>query len=169
MTPKPFQSMRTLAACLAVTMTTSALAANTCDEVYQASIKSSQTPHHVYTASTLSGGKSRAVETIYAGGVEYLKMDGQWRRSVMKPHAMLELTQEKLKTHPDTCVRIGDQAAGGEAVAVYKVHNNEFGTDQVVRIFKSSGLMQGGTVSLPNQSAEMRYEYTNVQAPAGVH
>ncbi|MEO8924326.1 MAG: hypothetical protein ABI330_16100, partial [Caldimonas sp.] len=105
---------------------------------------------------------------IYAGGVHYLKVDGEWQRSRMTTQDMVQMMQEKLKTHPDICTRMGDQTIGGQAVSVYKAHNNEVGTDQVVRIFKSSGLMQGDTVSLPNQSVEMRYEYAGVQAPAGV-
>ena len=168
MTRQPLQSLLPLAACLTVTMATPALAASSCDEAYQAGIKSLQTPHHLYSTTAMPGGKTRAGESIYAGGVEYVKIGNEWQRSRMKPQDMIELAQEKMKTHPDTCTRIGDQSAGGQTVAVYKVHNNEMGTDQVVSVFKSSGLMQGTTVSLPNQSMVIRYEYANVQAPAGV-
>lgn len=168
MTSQALPSLLSLAACLAVGMSTTALAANGCDDAYRAGIKSLQTPHHLYSTTILYGGKARTGESIYAGGVEYLKIGNAWQRSRMKPQDMIELAQEKLKTHPDTCTRIGDQTVGAQVVAVYKVHNNEVGTDQVVRIHQSSGLMQGATVSLPNQSVDIRYEYGNVQAPAGV-
>ncbi len=168
MTRQPFRFLLPLAACLAAAMTTPVLAVNSCDEAYQAGIKSIQTPHHLYSTTTMPGGKSRIGETIYAGGVEYLKNGSQWKRSRMKPQDMVELAQEKMKTHPDTCTRLADQSVGGQAVAVYKVHNNEENIDQVVRVFRSNGLMQGATLSLPSQSVETRYEYGNVQAPAGV-
>ncbi|HZV93884.1 MAG TPA: hypothetical protein VFF72_11745 [Caldimonas sp.] len=168
MTRPPLRSLLPLVVCVTVATTTPAVAAGSCDEAYQAGIKSLQTPHHVYSTTTMPGGKTRASEAIYAGGVEYLKIGNKWQRSRMKPQDMIELAQEKMKTHPDTCTRIGDQTAGGQAVAVYKVHSNEMGTDQVVSVFKSSGLIQGTTVSLPNQSMVIRYDYANVQAPAGV-
>jgi hypothetical protein len=63
---------------------------------------------------------------------------------------------------------MGDQMVGGQAVSVYKAHSNEMETDQTVRIFKSSGLLQGATMGLPNGGMEIRYEYDNVQAPPGV-
>ncbi len=167
MTPQPFKSLLLLAACLAVAMTHPALAANTCDEVYQAGIKTVQTPHHLYYTITQGQGKLPSTELVYAGGVTYVKMDGKWRRSIMKPQDQLELAKDDVKTKlPDTCTRVGDQTIGGQAVSVYKAHKNEAGTEQVIRIFRSSGLLQSDTVSLSNQSVEMRYEYTDVRAPA---
>ncbi len=148
---------------------TTSHAANTCDALYNAGIKSVQTPHHVYSTTTMRGGEPKTGEAIYAGGVEYLKLQGKWMRSRMTPADMLEAAQEKLKTHPDTCTPVGDQVVNGQAVSVFKAHSNEMGTDQLVRILKSNGLMQGGTLTLPNGAVvEMRYEYDNVQAPAGV-
>lgn len=90
-------------------------------------------------------------------------------RSPVTNKDMLDAAQEKLKTHPDVCTATGDQAIGGQAVSVYTARNKEMGTQQIVRIFKSSGLMQGGTLTLPDGTlVESRYEYANVQAPAGV-
>ena len=161
------RSLPTAIAGLAFAMTTTAFAANPCDPLYQAGIKSLQTPHHVYSTTTLQGAKSRTGEAIFAGGVEYVLLAGQWRRSRMTPQDMIENAQEKLKTHPDTCSFVGDQTADGQAVSVFKAHSNDSGTDQVVRIVKSSGLMQGGTLTLPNGTVETRYDYSNVEAPAG--
>ena len=87
----------------------------------------------------------------------------------MTPKDMVELAEEKLKTHPDTCTLVAEQTVDGQAVVAYKAHNNEMGTNQLVRVLKSSGLMQGGTMTLPNGSTvETHYEYANVQVPAGV-
>lgn len=143
--------------------------ADACDPLYQAGIKSIQTPHHVYSTTTPRGGKPQSGEAIYAGGVEYLQLRGKWMRSPVTNKDMLDAAQEKLKTHPDVCTAAGDQAIGGQAVSVYTARNKEMGTQQTVRIFKSSGLMQGGTLTLPDGTlVESRYEYANVQAPAGV-
>ena len=167
----------------------SAFAANTCDALYNAGITSVQTPHHVYSTTTHSAetlhqsdtfkrltgkamytGKTESVEAIFDGKIEYLQLHGKWKRSPMPQQDMVEAAQEKLKTHPDTCTFVGDQMVDDQAMSVYKAHNNESDANQQVRILKSNGLMQGGTLTLPDGSVvETRYEYSNVQAPAGVN
>ena len=131
----------TLAAGVALALTIPAFAANTCDALYQAGIKSIQTPHHVYSTTTSHAGKAQSGEAIYAGGVEYLKLNGQWRRSPMTPKDMVELAEEKLKTHPDTCTLVAEQTVDGQAVVAYKAHNNEMGTDQLVRLPEGHALL----------------------------
>lgn len=147
-----------------------AFATNPCDALYQAGIKTFQTPHRVYSTTTMRGGKPQTGEAVLAGGVEYVQLHGKWMRSPSTPQEMIEEAQGKLKTHPDTCTSVSDQVISGQAVSVYKAHNSESGANQVVRILKSSGLMQGGTVILPDDgiTVETRYEYDNVRAPAGV-
>lgn len=156
-------------ACMA--FVTSARAADTCDALYNAGIKAVQMPHHVYTTTT-AGRAGKVVppsEAIFAGGVEYLRVGGQWRRSAMPQKAMLEAAQEKLKTHPDTCTVAGDRTIDGQAVTTYKVHNKESGSDSLVHILKSNGRLLGQTLTLPDGSVvNSRYEYSNVQPPAGV-
>jgi hypothetical protein len=143
-------------------------AAHPCDPLYNAGIKSIQTPHHVYTTS--SGGRTaRSGEAIFAGGVEYLLRNGQWTRSPTPQAAMIEAAREKIKTHPDTCTPAGDRTVDGQAVATYNVHNNETGVDSQVMIVKSSGLVHRASSALADGSrVDTRYEYGNVQAPAGV-
>jgi hypothetical protein len=161
--------LASLAAAIAIGALPSAQAADTCEALYQAGIKTVQTPHHVYTTPTTHDGKAVAGEAIYAGGVEYVQLRGKWMRSPMTQQAMLEAAQEKMKTHPDTCTLIGDQYIGGRAVTAYKVHDNEYGIDSEVRILKSSGLVQGESTRSPDGAVrETRYEYGNVGAPAGV-
>lgn len=171
-----------------IAFTTPASAADTCDVLYQAAIKTLQTPHHVYTTTTHSTeqmrnsdtfkrGTGRALyqartessEAIFDGKVEYLRVHGKWMRGRMSRDDMLELAQEKLKTHPDTCTPAGDQTIGGQAVSVYTARNREAGSQQTVGVFKSTGLLQGGTVTMPDGGVvETRYEYDNARAPAGV-
>jgi len=142
-------------------------AADTCDVLYSAGIRAVQTPHHVYSSTTHRGGKPQSGEAVYAGGIEYVLLNGKWQRSPMTPQDMLEAAQARLKAHSDTCTLVGDQMVGGQTVSVYKAHDNERGTEQLVRILKSSGLLQGSTLTLPDGTVvETRYEYTNVRAPA---
>lgn len=144
-------------------------AANTCDALYAAGIRSIQTPHHVFSTTTKPGAKARSGEASYAGGMEYLKLNDKWQLSPMAQQEMLEGAQEQLKTHPDTCTLMGDESVASQDVTVYKAHNNETGGEQLVRIFKSSGLLAGSTMTLADGTVvETRYEYRNVQAPAGV-
>lgn len=169
LTPFRLTSAFAASALLAVFVVPGARAADPCDVAYVAAIKTVQTPHHVYSTTTPRGGKARADESIYAGGVEYLKLHGNWRRSPLKMQDRFDMAKEKLATHPDTCTRMGAQSVDGQAVVVYKLHNREVGADQQVRIRNADGLLQGVTETLPNGTLiEVRYEYGNVQAPAGL-
>ncbi|MEP6548682.1 MAG: hypothetical protein ABJD53_14565 [Gammaproteobacteria bacterium] len=145
--------------------------ADNCDALYNAGIKSLQTPHHVYSTKSVAGAvKTPTGESIFAGGIEYILISGSWKRSPMTPQDMIEAAQEKLKTHPDVCTAAGTETIAGQAVITYKVHNNESDTESLVRILKSSGLLLGQSVTLPGDShMEIRYEYTNVHPPVGVN
>jgi hypothetical protein len=82
---------------------------------------------------------------------------------------MLEKAQEKLKTHPDTCTMVGDQSKDGQATVLYKVHNTSFDVDTQVWIAKSGGLPVHATADLgTGTTSDSRFEYSNVQPPAGV-
>ncbi len=149
----------------------SARGANTCDALYEAGIKAVQMPHHVYTTKTAGrdGKVVQSSEAIFTGGVEYLRVGGQWRRSPLPQGPMLEAAREKLKTHPDTCTDAGVETVDGQSVTTYRVHDNESGTDSLVYILKSTGLLLGQTLTLPDGSImKTRYEYTNVRPPAGM-
>ncbi len=166
--PSDFAHAALLCALFAGIATPTANAADPCDAVYNAGIRSIQTPHHVYSTTTRRG-KAESGEAIFDGNTEYMRLHGAWKRSSMTQREMLAIAQEKRKAHADTCTAAGGQAVDGQRVSVYKVHNNELGTDQLVRVFESSGLIQGGTLTLPDGTGvETRYEYTHVQAPTGV-
>lgn len=142
--------------------------ADPCDLLYEAAIKSLQTPHHVFNTTTQAGKVQRG-EAIYAGGVEYLQRGGQWQRSRMAVAEMVEAAKENLKTHPDVCSAQGSRMVDALAVDVFAVHSKEGGTDQEVRVAKATGLLQGSTMKLPDGALiETRYDYANVQVPPGL-
>jgi hypothetical protein len=152
----------------AATMSIPAYAANVCDAVYQSDIKYLQTPSHTYIVMT-TDGKPEIMEGIFAGGAEYLKVNGQWQRSPIPQQKAIEDTQKKSKTHPDTCAVGGNQSKDGQASTFYKVHNTQKGTDTAVWIAQSSGLVAHETANLGGGGTmDTRIDYSNVQPPAGV-
>jgi hypothetical protein len=72
---------------------------------------------------------------------------------------------------------VRDESVNGEPATLFRMHHHDEDTttDQQVWISKARGLPLkqdidmdvGGTSGKSHRS--MRYEYTNVQAPAGVH
>jgi hypothetical protein len=140
--------------------------AGSCDAVYNAGIKTVQTPHRLFSTNTRNG-KATSSETVFADGVEYYRLDGRWQRSLMTAKEMLAAAEEKLKAQPDTCVVVEDDIAEGQAIAVYQVRNSEMESESRVRVFKGSGLLQGQSAGVVGQSAmETRYEYSDVKAPS---
>jgi len=128
--------------------------ANTWDALYDAGIKAVQLPHHVSTTKTdgRTGKVVQSTEGVFTGGLEYMRVGGRWRRSPLPQQPMLGAAQEKLKTHPDTCTDARDETVEGHAVTTHKVHDKEGGTDSLAHIFKSTGLLLGQTLTLPDGS-----------------
>jgi len=139
--------------------------ADPCDMLYEAAIKSLQSPHHV-SSTTSHAGKTRTSDAIYVGGVEYLQRNGKWQRSPEPISDMVDAARKNLKTHPDICVAQGVRTVEGQVADVFAVHSKEAGTDQEVRISKTNGQLMGSTLKLPNGDViETRYDYTDVKAP----
>ncbi len=180
----------TLAVCLSISSLIAgpARAADACDAVYNANIKLLQTPNHAYltltrgaeqmhnsdtfkklTGKAMYAGKTETSETIFDGRTSYLLYHGKWMRSPVQPQDLLEDARKKMKTHPDTCTLVGDQSIDGQAATLYKIHNKETNNDEEEWISKSSGLPVHVKSTSPDGSGgDMRYDYTNVRAPAGV-
>ncbi len=146
-------------------------AGSSCDAVYDAGIKQVQTPHHSHTTMKAANtGKVTTSETLFVGGVEYLRVgDGAWRRSRMTPQDSLESAQAKRgQSSADTCRNLGNDAGAGTAAVLYSVHSDEAGTDSKVWL-SANGLILRQTFTLPNgNSYDTRTAYENVQAPSGV-
>jgi hypothetical protein len=138
-------------------------AASACDAVIAATLKIMQVPTHLYT--TVTGTKPRSSETIYFNGVTYLKVAGQWRKSAF---AQEPLAQQKKESEDKigTCAVVRDELVGGEPATLYKVRNKEAEVDAQMWISKSRGLPLKQGFDLDGGRMEIRYEYTNVSAPA---
>ncbi|HEY8062789.1 MAG TPA: hypothetical protein VID74_08325 [Gemmatimonadales bacterium] len=149
-----------------------------CQPMIDAQRKSTSVPHHVYSTagSGRAGDKATTSELISTGNAIYILMNGKWKRSPMTTKEALAQIDENLAgAKVFTCQHVGDEPVAGVAAAVYTGHseNDGINADSRIWIAKGSGLvlrtegdvdMGGGDKS--HMSA--RYEYTNVQAPAGV-
>ena len=151
-------------------------AASGCDAVIAATVKVLQVAAHLYMTETagFNEGKTRNAETIYLNGVTFVMVSGQWRKSTISPKDLAE-GKKASQQKAGVCEIVRDEAVSGEPATFYKVHNQTpDGTlDTQIWISKSRGLplkqindvdVGGGA---PGRShTEIRYEYTNVTAPA---
>lgn len=149
-----------------------------CRSVIDAERKEIMTPYHEYLTEGTPGAGDKAAtnEAISAGGVNYIMVHGQWRRSPLTPKDALDRIQENLSTAKAySCRHVGDESVNGVSAAVYTSHSENEGVigDSRTWIAKGSGLpvrqeediTTGGT---DKRHMSIRWEYTNVQAPAGV-
>ncbi len=145
-----------------------------CQPVVDAERKGFSTPTHLY--STENGGKGRSTETIFVDGATYVMRNGGWRKSPMTPKDLLAQLETNLKTATAfTCQPLPDESVAGGAAAVYRSHMENQGvkSDAQIWISKSSGLVLKQEEDLDDGAGgkrhlSLRYEYTNVQPPAGV-
>lgn len=151
-------------------------AASGCDAVIAATMKVFQVPAHLYMTETagFSGGKTRNAETIYLNGVTFVKVNGPWRRSTVSPKDLADGKKESAQK-AGTCSVVRDEAVSGEPATLYKVHNQtpDDTVDTQIWISKLRGLplkaindIDLGGGARGKSHTEIRYEYTNVTAPA---
>ena len=118
------------------------------------------------TGKAMYEARTESTEAIFDGKANYVQIHGKWIRSPISQSDMIANAQDAQKTRADTCMLVGNQSVGGQNVIVYKVHSAEAGTDGLLRILQSNGLLQGGTQTIEGEAIESRYDYNDVQAPA---
>ena len=146
-----------------------------CQPVFDSATKVLGVPAHVYNTETLPGGKTKTGELIYANGAIYVLMDGKWVHSRMTVDAMLKQEQENIHNAKTSCRHVRDELVNGELAAMYTMQseNEEIKSEAQTWISKSKGLPlrteEDVDTGDPNkQHMSIRYEYSNVHAPAGV-
>ena len=156
---------------------TPALAADAaCQPIFDTRFKLFSVPTHIYTVAALPGGKSQTSEAIYTNGAIYVLMSGKWIHSRMTPQDMLKQEEENIRDSKSTCRHVRDEVVNGEAAALYTAHSENDGikSDAQTWISKSKGLPLKTEEDIDTGGGDkrhmsIRYEYGNVQAPAGVH
>ena len=174
-------SLAVLAFCL-TTATTIARAQGVpaeCQPLIDAQRKEITTPHHAYSTDGPAGqtAKAQTGETISTGGVTYLLYKGKWRRSPMTPKDQLDQMKENIASAKlISCKRVGSESVGGVPADVYTSHqeSEEVTADARTWIARGSGLVLRTEEDLDmggggKRHISIRYEYTNVRAPAGAN
>jgi hypothetical protein len=163
------------AALLALSIALPARAADpaSCRPVLDATRKQNSVSTHMYMTRTApsSGGKPSTSEMIYVGGTSYIQVGDGWKRSTMTREAGQKVAEENIKSAKViSCRYLRDEMVGGEAAAVYSQHieNEDTVSDGTVWISKSRGLPLRVDTKVEDTQRSVRYEYGNVQAPAGV-
>ena len=146
-----------------------------CQTLFDTRFKLFKVPSHSFTTEALPGGKSETSEVIFANGAIYVLMKGKWIHSPMTPQDMLKQEEENIRDAKSTCRHVRDEMVNGEAAALYMGHseNDEVKSDAQTWISKSKGLPLKTEEDIDTGDGDkrhmsIRYEYSNVQAPAGV-
>ena len=140
-----------------------------CKTVIAANSKQYMTPSHVVETGKDPG------ESIFIGNSVYLKDGGKWKRVPVTPQWFQQQLQEEVHdASVFSCRHLRDDAVNGEPANVYSVQIDNHGVkfDLQEWISKSRGLLlkKEGTTDADGVKSNMsaHYDYSNVQAPAGV-
>lgn len=148
-----------------------------CKLVHDAIDKLTTVSNHAYEAESnpaRPGTGATNHEVIRAGGTIYVLMNGKWKKSPMSAAEMRAREQENWKNAKNvSCKHLRDESVKGESAAVYSTHNENEDSkeDGQIWVSKSKGLPLREEQDVDLGSGDkhhmsIRYEYTNVQAPA---
>jgi hypothetical protein len=151
-----------------------ALAADSCQQVFEALTKVATTPSHSYTSSTdVNGGKPTEGETIFANGQKYIRVRGKWMRIPVTSQDVLEQEKEKEQKGKSTCQFLRSESVNGEAAMLYSVHREyeEVKEDGQMWVSTSTGLLFRVEEDVDNRGNKVkehrstRFEYGNIHPP----
>jgi hypothetical protein len=138
-----------------------------CKLVLDAMTKLFDNPTHAYFTMNLAG-KPQTGESIYAGGLIYVKYDGKWTAGGTTKE-MKDLADKNRQTNKTTCRYLKDELVDGEMAAVYTVHevSPRSASDSKAWISKAKGLPLRSDIDLEDGKSHIstRYEYGNVKPP----
>jgi hypothetical protein len=147
-----------------------------CQPLIDAMHKQILTPHHIYTTDGGDPSKGRVMEVISIDGSSYFLHQGSWRKSPLGTKEMLAQMDSALTTATAySCQHLPDESVAGSATTVYRAHMENDGVKSDVQtwITKSTGLVMKQEEDLDagagagKRHLSLRFEYTNVHAPAG--
>lgn len=148
-----------------------------CQPVFDAMAKIYSVPVHMYSTETAGylAGKTRTSESIYLNHATYIQVNGKWRTSPMTQEDLRNMKKDQ--DQKATCRAVRDESVNGESAALYSVHEStpDSTIDTQIWVSKSRHLLLksetdidvGGKFGKSHRIT--RYEYTNVQPPAGIH
>jgi hypothetical protein len=149
-----------------------------CKPVFDAMIKMAGTPSHQYmTENAAFNAGPQSSEVITTSTAMYVKAAGSWHRSDYNPQQAMAELREAAQSKRTACKYLRDDTVGGEAVALYDTRDEQEGgsvIDSQLWISKSRGLPLKQTIDMDvggkkgKSHSELRFDYANMQPPAGV-
>jgi hypothetical protein len=148
-----------------------------CQAVLQAVLKQTAAPVHqkVTIESAAAPGKPMQNEMVRLGDTLYMQARGQWMARPYDAAKAAEDARQAMTNGEHSCTRVRSEAVDGQPAELYSVQSRTAtgGSDSQIWISTASGLplrqtvvmLEQGTVKLKH---EVRSDYTNVRAPAGV-
>ena len=148
-----------------------------CQAVLQAVLKQTAVPVHqkVTIESAAAPGKPIQSEVIHVGDTLYMQVRGQWMARPYDAAKAADDARQAMTKGEHDCTRAGSEAVDGQPAELYRVQAKTAtgGSDSQIWISSASGLPLRQTVTMLEQGTvklkhEVRSDYTNVRAPAGV-
>jgi len=178
--PPAAQTARAASHALAISVTASSVQDSGCRILFDAQDRLNTAPNHSYMTEIRSAkGKSMASESVFAGGVRYIKVNNKWMKSPLSLQDEQKRQQEnRQRANEYSCRYMREESVQGESAVVYSAHqkNEDFTVDAQIWISKSRGLilreeedMDVGGGAMGKSHISVRYEYSHVRAPEISH
>ncbi len=149
-----------------------------CKPVFDAMTRAATTPNHLFMTQTAAyEAAPESGETITTANMMYVKADGKWSSSSYNPQKQAAELREAYKAENMACQHMRDENVAGESTALYNTQDKQEGGGTVnvqVWISKAGGLPMKQTMDMDvggkrgKSHTDIRIDYANVQAPAGV-
>jgi hypothetical protein len=148
-----------------------------CKPGLDAILKQIATPTHVYATEVSAPGRKPEIhESIYSGGAIYIQLRGQWKRSPLSTQEMRKQQEDNVRNAKSmSCHFLRDETVNGEGAAVYRAQTvtEAMKSEATLWVSKRTGLPLRSENDLDSGGGgkmhlTIRYDYNNVQPPAGV-
>ena len=150
-----------------------------CQPVFEAMTKLASTPNHMFMTNTAAYNSApETSETITTADTMYVKVDKAWQKRPYNSQQEATAMRDAYKTTNMVCQHLRDDAVAGEPVAIYNTQDKQEGGSTVnsqlwisiargVPVKQTMDMDVGGKMG--KSHSDMRYDYSNVRAPAGAN
>jgi hypothetical protein len=148
-----------------------------CQAVLQAVLKQTAAPVHqkVTIETAAAPDKPMHNEMIRLGDTLFMQVRGQWMARPYDAAKAADDARQAMIKGEHSCTRVRSEAVDGQPAELYRVQSKTAtgGSDSQIWISTASGLPLRQTITMLEQGTvklkhEVRSDYTNVRAPAGV-